>query len=206
MNLNNTYFLRNRIVALVLFGSAILISYLFWDKPIAWYFFKQNLIESSPLTYFSEIISPMANLSLGVLFYFFRFWKKDIVNSNRALLVTLAIACSNFLTSGGKILLGRARPEMLFLSSDYGFHFFSLHNSDFSFPSGHACTVGAIVGALACIRPKYTYLLLLVGILASFVRVAQTYHYLSDILGGILIGCFVAQILYIQMKSSKFEI
>lgn len=86
-----------------------------------------------------------------------------------------------------KNVVGRPRPEDMLVTSDYG-----------SFPSGHTANAATLAVALGIIFPKvwvwiaglfYTVLMLL----------SRTYlgaHWLSDTLGGLLIGVGVALIVW----------
>lgn len=150
-----------------------------------------------PLYYF--ILAPAA-------FFWVRFRLHKEAFGNRLLLIALAVPLSVLATDLLKVLCGRDRPELLFLYGQYGFHLFAgMSNAEFSFPSGHACTAGAIMASLACFYPKRSWYYLLLAFLLAFSRVGLTQHYLSDILAGVLIGLVVAQGTYCAMKKEKFS-
>jgi undecaprenyl-diphosphatase len=99
----------------------------------------------------------------------------------------LATLISSGLVQLLKHLFGRARPEDMLVTSDFG-----------SFPSGHVANAAVMAATLAIIFPRvwlwaagvaYTVLMLL----------SRTYlgaHWLSDTIGGLLLGAGVAVVLW----------
>ncbi|MBS0604116.1 MAG: phosphatase PAP2 family protein [Verrucomicrobia bacterium] len=176
-------------------------SYLFADIPLAKHF--EHL--SSPLSpverVVTDIIDPKYQYFVWpILFFAFRFiWNKQIW-ANRCLLILMSVPLTNFLVEIIKCLLGRARPELLFSNGVFGFTFFSLANAFKSFPSGHACTIGAICGAFACFYPKRPLLWMILALGLAQSRVVLTFHYLSDIVAGVAIGVIMSQWIYMIMN------
>lgn len=78
-----------------------------------------------------------------------------------------------------KHLFGRARPEEILVISDYG-----------SFPSGHAANAATLATAAFVLFPRLW--VLIVGaawmLLMAFSRTAVHAHWLSDTVGGMLVG------------------
>ncbi len=99
-----------------------------------------------------------------------------------------AVALSGLLANLVKIVVGRARPQMLDAFGAHHFEPFSLGYAFASFPSGHATTVGAVTALLVLWFPRYAALWAIVGVFLAATRVAATAHYLSDIAGGFLFG------------------
>jgi membrane-associated phospholipid phosphatase len=112
----------------------------------------------------------------------------------------MSIAIANLFTEILKKLLGRARPELFFSEGQYGFSFFSSSNLFSSFPSGHACTIGAICGALACLYPKHWVPFLALSFMLASTRIVLNVHFLSDVIAGVVIGFLIAQVMYKTMK------
>lgn len=95
-----------------------------------------------------------------------------------------------------KHTFGRARPDEILVVSDFG-----------SFPSGHTANAATIAVALGIIFPRvwvwiagvaYTVLML----------VSRTYlgaHWLTDTLGGVLVGAGVALILWAPFANRLFD-
>ena len=188
------------LVALVFF---VVISYIYFDRAISLYFYTDNTSLASFADKVSALINPVLLLIALPIIYFLNklFWKNAKLYEPLKLLL-FALPFSFGVTKLCKLLLSRDRPKRLFFDGTYGFQF--LGNGDFSFPSGHACVVGAIVGSLACFMPKYTWPLFFVGILISFSRVIAGDHFLSDIITGAVLGALMSQLLYVIMKKQKF--
>ncbi|MBV9860460.1 MAG: phosphatase PAP2 family protein [Alphaproteobacteria bacterium] len=104
-----------------------------------------------------------------------------------------ALALSGLLVDLLKLVCGRTRPKLLFASDAYGFTGVALHPDHWSFPSGHAATVAALMTALYCLWPRHLLFYLAVGALVAFCRVVTGAHYLSDVLMGAAIGALVTR-------------
>jgi len=194
---------RPILLGLVIF---ITISYFFFDRPIA-YYFHGNVSSFEGLAEFvSDVMNPFTLLIAIPILYFLNrsFWKKDKLTEPLKLLV-FALPFSFLITKIFKFILGRYRPKSLFSEGLYGFHFIGSSSSEFSFPSGHACMIGAIMGVIALYRPKYTLHLIAVGIVLSFSRVVEGDHFLSDVVAGVILGSLVSQLLYVLMKKQKIQ-
>lgn len=100
------------------------------------------------------------------------------------LFIFAAIALSGIAVNVLKILIGRARPDMLADAGLYGF-FPPAFDADFkSYPSGHANTVFALGLALGFLLPQRRWVILALCVPLAATRVFVHAHYLSDIVGG----------------------
>ncbi len=99
----------------------------------------------------------------------------------------IAVIGSTIFTFVTKMIFQRARPiDILLLESTY------------SFPSGHATVTVALYGFLAYIAIRFTerfavqvrivMMTILVTVLIGLSRIVLNEHYLSDVLGGYLVG------------------
>lgn len=198
---HETFFLDHFKAVLLWTFFFVLASYLFVDIPVAKFFQHTSNPLHESAQFLSDIIDPKYQLFIwSALFFLFRFIYKKEILGNRCLLILTSISIANILTEILKKLLGRARPEMLFSQDLYGFTFFSSSQIFSSFPSGHACTIGAICGAFACLYPRLGLPLLLIGLLVAFIRVVLAVHFLSDIIAGVILGIITAQWIYKVMK------
>ncbi|HSX04535.1 MAG TPA: phosphatase PAP2 family protein [Rhabdochlamydiaceae bacterium] len=178
-------------------------SYFYLDQPIALYF--QHLKPSTRhlVKLIGNIALPIPHILLWVVIYFFfRFFLKQISMARKAILIAISINLSNVVATLLKNLVGRARPELLFSQNFYGFKMltFPLSNFYVSFPSSHAATIAALMASLSCCYPRFSPLFFVFAFLISLCRVIIGVHYLSDIIGGMLLGIFAANFVFLSMK------
>ena len=102
--------------------------------------------------------------------------------------VFLAVAVTGLIENAVKMVVGRARPRLLFDTGFYGFHPLSHDWATNSFPSGHSQAAWAAMTALVILSPRYDLLWLLVAVLVAASRVATTVHFLSDAVAGSWLG------------------
>ena len=104
-----------------------------------------------------------------------------------ALYFIVASAASAGLVQLLKSLYGRARPEDIMVTSDFG-----------SFPSGHVANAATIAVALGIIFP-HVWVWVLGGVYTVLMAISRTYlgaHWLSDTIGGALVGAGAALVLW----------
>jgi lipid A 4'-phosphatase len=106
-----------------------------------------------------------------------------------------AVAVSGIVADILKVTVGRARPKFLFLDGTYDFTWFGWHADHWSFPSGHAATVAALMTALWCLWPRPLWLYVAAAALVAGARVVTGQHYLSDVIAGVVIGVLVTRAL-----------
>lgn len=201
-----TIFLKYFWIFCIGFIGLILFSYFYVDQKIALYFHSIPLKEQLFFKWSSDLIHPTVHLMLWpILFYFFRFIFKLEYIANRFLLIALAVVFSNFVLYPLKEIFGRLRPEVLFSNQKYGFSFFSSQDFALSFPSGHAIACAAIMASLGCIYPRYFFYFFFGAIGISFLRVASTAHFFSDILASVFLGFLITELLFIPMKKQAFK-
>ncbi len=86
-----------------------------------------------------------------------------------------------------KRLFGRPRPDEILVTSDFG-----------SFPSGHVANAAVIAVALGVIVP-HVWVWVLGAVYTVLMAVSRTYlgaHWLSDTIGGMLVGAGVALLIW----------
>lgn len=104
-----------------------------------------------------------------------------------ALYFVLASALSAGLVQVLKKTLGRSRPEEMLISADFG-----------SFPSGHVANAATIAVALAIIIRR-TWVWFAGAVYVVLMALSRTYlgaHWVSDTLGGALLGVAVALLVW----------
>ena len=127
----------------------------------------------------ANIIRPMAAiLFVGSL------TSGDIYFQDAAFTSLESIVLANLLTNTLKLVVGRARPH-----ADLGPNSLRPFGGDRSFPSGHATTVFAFTTPWVLYYPGIASgSLFVLGVGTAVVRMADEYHWFSDVLGGALIG------------------
>jgi membrane-associated phospholipid phosphatase len=108
------------------------------------------------------------------------------------LIVTLAI--SGLLINGLKLVIGRARPPVLFKTGAAQFHPMSDFATSWSFPSGHSQSIWAAMAAVAWIYPPLRVPCFVLAVLVSVSRVIVGAHFLSDVIAGAFLAVAVAVI------------
>lgn len=75
--------------------------------------------------------------------------------------------------------------------------------TDFSFPSGH--TLSSVVGAaiVTMTDKRFGYVAIPLAVLIAFSRLYLYVHFLTDILGGVLIGAVISTVIYFVFFKKK---
>lgn len=192
-------------VSLFVFSCAVF-SYFYMDRPIALFF--HNFNGSVDHAWFSTLFHAVTKLgesqySLVILFFLFIiFRKKSSIVANQMIYLFSAVALSGIVVDILKIIFGRFRPHMLFDHHQYGFVGFKVGTAFNSLPSGHSTTAFALAIGLMLLFPRYKYLYLIIALFIASSRVVLTFHYLSDVLIGGLVGALTAFVLYKRYFSS----
>ena len=109
-----------------------------------------------------------------------------------ALYYLLATLVSSGLVQLLKTLFGRARPEDMIITSDFG-----------SFPSGHVANAATMAVALAIIFP-WVWVWIAGAVYTVAMMVSRTYlgaHWLTDTIGGLMLGIGVAVVLWAPLAA-----
>lgn len=191
-----------------------IISILFMDKKIAIYFSNRyvgsetnNLLQryfsKDKLYIFFKYISKLGEgyllLFLVLLFGCFYYMNKD-----KKYLILIKGSVLSFIISGLGVLLlkvsfGRERPYVSWNPNKFytiydNFkmeHFFNAGRQ--SFPSGHTITTFAFI-TFICLNIKNNIVrgtLIVLGFLIAFSRIYLSYHWLSDVIMGVILGYFI---------------
>lgn len=118
----------------------------------------------------------------------------------------LAVAVTGLIENVVKVLVGRARPRLLFDTGFYGFHPFAHDWALNSFPSGHSQAIWAAMTALVVLVPRYDLLWLLVAVLVAASRVATTVHFLSDAVAGSWLGLAGAMVIARALRARGIKL
>ena len=107
-----------------------------------------------------------------------------------------AIAASGLITQVLKVLVGRVRPEDILVHPDFG-----------SFPSGHASNAAVIATALGLIFLR-TWVWVAGAVYALLMMASRMYlgaHWVSDVVGGLLVGAGAALIVWAPFAEKLYR-
>jgi membrane-associated phospholipid phosphatase len=113
----------------------------------------------------------------------------------QAAYVFLSVASAGIFVNIVKVLAGRARPIAIDRLSAWHFDPLSFGYVSASFPSGHSATVGAVVGILMVWYPRWSILIVELGLFFAATRIAALAHYPSDVITGFAVGVFFSIII-----------
>ncbi|MCW8129917.1 MAG: phosphatase PAP2 family protein [Planctomycetota bacterium] len=169
-------------------------SYFHWDRWVTRHFDEHT--EWKPLakmlTEAGDSVWWLPPSLLG--FLLLRYAWKSPLWSRRCGFLFLSVGLSGLLVMLIKELLGRARPKEWLERGVYGFHPLQFHfDSHFqAFPSGHATTFLAVGAAFGCCWPRAAWISVPLCAALAFTRVVVNAHYVSDVLGGMMLGTLTA--------------
>jgi membrane-associated phospholipid phosphatase len=210
---------KKKIIRLVLLF--IIFSYLYLDRPVAYYFIAHAQMYQGIgdfLSIFGESYWEFTTAIVG--FLIFRYYKKNELYAQRFLFLLYANLFSGFFSVILKNLFGRMRPWGLQDGSDeYGFLLFQNFDMGFvekfkyhfsilvenatphiSFPSGHVTTIFTTAVYLWILFPKQWFLWFFTATIFASARIFANDHYLSDVVAGALLGTLSTLYIYSKFK------
>lgn len=200
------------ITIIILFFCSLLcvISYFYWDLPLAIYWIYCKYLDCSIIdiaeivTVFGEsrwyyILLIIAYLPLRII------WKNKLW-AMRLLFIFLSISAAGLINMVVKWLAGRHRPIDYFSHSLFGFNYFSLSHESTSFPSGHAVTAFSLAAAISILFPRAGIPAFIIAISIGMTRIILTAHYLSDVIAGAGIGILSAMLVKYYFDRKKIDL
>lgn len=115
--------------------------------------------------------------------------------AGRAFYLFAVCAVSGLASQIIKLPIGRPRPFLIDTYGPFDFHPFMFNARFASFPSGHTITAFAMAMAIGYLAPRLRLPLFIVAVLVAISRLVLGSHYLSDTMGGALIGLVSAVLL-----------
>ncbi len=191
---------KSRSRLLLFLGLYLLVGigvFLYVDLPVARFFrvYENSWFEDG-LTLLSIAGESHWFILAGLVTYIV-YRKRQPLIARYGLFIVGSVAVSGIISGLIKAIAGRFRPVKYFREDLYGFDGWHFNEYKFnSFPSGHTTTGFAVGVALALLYPRYALYFIGFGFFIAFTRVATTVHYVSDTMGGALIGTAVACYLY----------
>jgi membrane-associated phospholipid phosphatase len=206
---NETVSKKNTVLFIASFCFVLaVLSFFFWDIPVT-----RSCRELNPSVINAADIVTRLGVSTwyivisAVLFLFFRFIYRNMLNAMRSLFVLLSVSLTGIFIDLLKWIGGRYRPVELFNHGHYGFGYFRTGYEFTSFPSGHAQTAFALATALTLLFPRWGIPLFLLAGAVAVSRIVLTAHYLSDVIAGAGIGILLTILIkyYFDRKRIKLD-
>ena len=181
----------------------LLLSIAFLDRPVAWFFHGSDQSLRDVFQFITQfglgkgylIITALLFLGLRAAAFGVRDGALATAlarNAHRALFLFLSVAASGLTVDLAKMIFGRARPKLLFADGVYGFTWGAAQADYWSFPSGHATTMGTLALGLYLLWPRGAALYLAIALPVAASRVVIGAHYVSDVLMGAAVGAGIA--------------
>jgi membrane-associated phospholipid phosphatase len=203
---------RKWAVAFMLTVLAVTISYLWLDRPIA--YFTHDHFHNDPLfarlTLIPEVFAPLAVMAFIVLGLRALQTKPLTKLEAVALLCAISFVVASAIKNQFKIVFGRTWPETwvrnnpsLIQDGAYGFHPLTSGPAYESFPSGHTTAVVAVMSVLWICYPRFR--MLYAAIIATVVigLIGANFHFLSDCIAGAFIGASTGWITVALWESGR---
>ena len=144
---------------------------------------------------------------LGILFILaliFRYVWVTPCWEARAWFLWLCVAFSDAICLVLKITFGRARPQLLMQTHEYGFYWFKMTRDYWSFPSGHTSTVMSLAFGLGVLFPKYWIAFVSTAAVVALSRVLLIKHYISDVLLATYLALLEVTFLVYFLRQKKW--
>ncbi len=161
----------------------VILSFFFFDRPVAWFFHGLDLTNKLPFLHWLTRLGVSEFYVIGLFLFslFFRYVVRNKTWEARCWFLWLCVLVPYLVCGVVKVLLGRARPELLFSGDVYGFYGFHTQGVFWSFPSGHTTVIMSLVSGLSILFPRHFPALFTAGVLVVSTRILLTQHYLSDV-------------------------
>lgn len=159
-----------------------------------WFLHLAQSLSSLLLDLFFKYATYLGNPIVWMLFSAYIYWKGK---ANDSFFFMNNVVFSTTVTGLAKPVIGRLRPDP---------EIFRVVNPDifskFSFPSGHATMIGSVLGYYHKWIAGYKKLLLVaIAIIVMYSRLYLGAHFLTDVLGGIILGFAIGKVNFYFRKT-----
>lgn len=192
---------RRSLLALIVGAAAVVLCYYYVDRQVAFFVHNHGVNQHAIfrwLTYPPPWVQTFSPLVLTLIVVRLAFGPLPRCLFSLFVACVSLIVADEFRTSLGD-LFGRYWPETWFNDNPsligngtYGFHPFQHGDDTGSFPSGHAARIAGFTGVfwLAYRWSRALLVIVAVPMLASLV--AMNYHFVGDVVAGVVVGGLVA--------------
>ena len=189
--------LKRWLLALLLTAVAVVVCYLWIDRPLSLlaHAYNGHREAFATVTHLPDPLIPAACIvfvAVGLC---------TLAGSTLSGMKTMAALCSislivgETIKSGLKSVFGRTWPDTWVQNNPsfirdgaYGFNFFHGGRGYASFPSGHTAAICAVLSVLWILYPKLRPLYALIVLVVAVGLIGANYHFLSDVIAGGFVG------------------
>lgn len=166
------------------------LSFAFIDRPAAVHAHRLGRATHQVFAFITQFGQSTGYLAISgiaflLLFAINRSWRRY---AWPAAFVFLNVALSGAIVDIVKVIVGRARPKLLFSQGLYGFTWFGNGPDRWSFPSGHVATATALALSLTLIWRQWWPVWWVCALLIVASRVIIGAHYPSDLIGAFYVA------------------
>lgn len=188
-----TFLFMRKPWVILLYAILVILAYHFVDRSLAVYFYHLDLGNKIPLL---GVLTALGKWIAYIILFFiaglyFRYFQINPEYEARSWYLFGCVFIANLVCVILKVIVSRARPELLFSNHEFGFYWFKLSDDYWSFPSGHTTTVVSLATGLGVLFHRYFYVLLVVAILVAASRIMLCFHYLSDVMSAFYISVLI---------------
>jgi membrane-associated phospholipid phosphatase len=189
--------LQNWCIALAVIAAAVIGSYFWLDRPIA-FFVHRNVVDKTVFVWLQRL---PAWCGLWTLI------ERPLFRAQRvALSCSISFIATNYLVLQLKYVFGRTWPvtwvdnnPSLIQNGAFGFYPFHGGLGFAAFPSGHVAGVCSVMAVLWWSYPHWRAIYISCTAVVAVGLIGANYHFLSDILSGMFVGTSAG---YITTKMS----
>jgi membrane-associated phospholipid phosphatase len=191
--------LRKWLLALALVALTVVVSFFWFDRPLALFVHSQlprgGQTLSEPLIHIPDPLIWVA----AVTFVALGLW--NLAGRPLSKLQAVILTCSVSLMVAEtiknelKFVFGRTWPETWHQNNPsfihdgiYGFNWFHGGNAYQSFPSGHMTAICAVASVLWIYYPRFRVIYVTVALVVLIGLVGANFHFLSDTIAGAFVG------------------
>ncbi|MBU6425552.1 MAG: phosphatase PAP2 family protein [Rhodospirillales bacterium] len=173
-------------------AAACVLCMLFVDKPVAAFWHQHQALR--PLFQAAAAPSLLALPAAGLILLaaLARRMRGQALPDRLWLTIAIATLAATSAKDELKWIFGRAWPGSWLKYGIYGFHPFIESTLYGAFPSGHTSYAAAPLGVLWILHPRWRLAVAALVLLVMAGLVLADYHFVSDVLGGLLTGGFCA--------------
>lgn len=194
------------IISIVLFLLLVLLIQVDWTTGFeSWFYLEATEKMNNNLTKIFIFITNLGAASSVILLSLFLL----IIPKTRfryGIYVSVSVIIATITNMLLKVLFMRERPDILRI----------VHETSYSFPSGHAMVNAALYGTISILIYKqfkdkkikigFIAFLSLLTLLIGYSRVYLGVHYITDVIGGWLFGIIISILVYNTIKKRKKNI